>query len=125
MASGLQFNYDDIKLMSSIKQMEQRALAAIEMKVDTGSQEMQSYAQVNAKWTNRTGEARRRLKCTYSKEKTTYKLKLAHGVKYGIWLELANEKRFAIIPETIQIKGQEIMEDFNNLLEELGGAING
>ena len=125
MAKGLEFIYDDIKLMSSVKQMEERAMAAIEMKIDTGSQELQSYAQTNARWTNRTGEARRRLKCTYSKEKTKYKIKLAHGVKYGVWLELANEKRYSIIPETIQNKGQEVMEDFNNLLEELSGVFNG
>ena len=50
-----------------------------------------------------------------------YRITLAHGVEYGIWLELAHEKRYAIIQETIDHVGSlEIMPAFNRFLERIG-----
>ena len=50
-----------------------------------------------------------------------YRITLAHGVDYGIWLELAHEKKYAIIPETIRVVGDgEILPGFERLIERLG-----
>ena len=50
-----------------------------------------------------------------------YRIRLAHGVDYGIWLELANEKRYAIIDETVKHVGDsEVMPAFQNLMDRLG-----
>lgn len=119
MANGLKF--DTSKLENGLKQFQSRALAAIEMKVSTKYvPKLRESAQTNARWENQTGEARRRLNASYEVVADGYKLILAHGVNYGIWLELAHEKRYAIIMETIDSVGvNEILPDFEKFIDKL------
>lgn len=121
MAKG--FKFDPSELEQGLREMYERGLAAMEAVVDTGATEMEAYAKRNARWINRTGEARRRLNASYSKEDDSFKITLAHGVDYGIWLELANEKRFAIIEETLVNVGEnDVMKRFESLLDDLRGV---
>lgn len=124
-AGGLSF--DVSQLSGGLKTLEDKAKVAMEIKVQTKYvNQLQAYAQTKARWTNRTGEARRRLKASYEVLSSGYKLILAHGVQYGIWLELAHEKRFSIIPETIQKVGVEnILPDFEKFIEKLSASIGG
>lgn len=119
MANDLKF--DTSKLENGLKQFQSRALAAIEMKVSTKYvPKLRESAQINARWENQTGEARRRLNASYEMVANGYKLILAHGVNYGIWLELAHEKRYAIIMETIDSVGvNEILPDFEKFINKL------
>lgn len=119
MANDLKF--DTSKLKNGLKQFQSRALAAIEMKVSTKYvPKLRESAQINARWENQTGEARRRLNASYEVVANGYKLILAHGVNYGIWLELAHEKRYAIIMETIDSVGvNEILPDFEKFIDKL------
>lgn len=85
---------------------------------------LQGYAQEHAPWTDRTGHARQRLKGTANHpEKNTWELILAHGVDYGIWLEIAHEKRYAIIQPTIQAKSPEVMNSFEDLITNLSNKL--
>lgn len=113
--------FDPQKLLKGFDSVHDKAHAAIEMKVQTKyAPSLQSNAQINAKWTNRTGEARRRLNASYETLKNGYQLILAHGVGYGIWLELAHERKYAIIEQTIELVGAfEILPDFQNFLDKL------
>ena len=45
---------------------------------------------------------------------------LAHGKDYGIWLELANEKNFAIIEPTLRYSGPEVVEELQGIFEKFG-----
>ena len=102
--------------------MNTRADAAVRVFAEQGAEKLTSNAQKNAKWTDRTGAARQRLNSYVSAMENGYRITLAHGVEYGIWLELAHEKRFAIIPQTINYVGTfEIMPAFERFLEKLGG----
>ena len=47
------------------------------------------------------------------------RITLAHGVSYGIWLELAHEKNYAIIAPTIREEGPRIVEDLGDLMSKL------
>lgn len=115
------FNLDISGLLEGIENLKSRSEVAMEMKVDSLCQVMQTDAQINARWTDRTGKARKGLNCTYAKVQNGYQMTLAHGVDYGIWLELANEKRYSIIPETIEYTGTfKVIPDFQNFLEKLG-----
>lgn len=78
---------------------------------------LQNYARQKAPWQNQTGHARQRLTGSAFKATNGYKIQLAHGVDYGIWLELAHEKRFAIIQPTILAKSNDIMKGFEKLME--------
>lgn len=114
------FKLDASSLESGLNALMNRSQAATRMYAETSATKLQNYARNNAPWTDRTGQARQRLTGTAMIVANGYKLRLAHGVNYGIWLELAHEKRFAIIQPTILANTGEIMEGFNGLLERLG-----
>lgn len=108
-------------MVGKIESMGARADAAVRVFAEQGATKLRSSAQSNAKWTDRTGAARQRLNAYVSATANGYRITLAHGVEYGIWLELAHEKRFAIIPQTINYVGTfEIMPAFERFLERLG-----
>lgn len=119
MASG--FSMDTSDLLKGLTSLESKADMAIRMLAEQGAEKLRDYAQENRKWTDRTGHARQRLSGSVSTISSGYRIYLAHGVDYGIWLELANGKRFSIIPQTIEYVGTfEIMPGFKKLLERLG-----
>lgn len=103
-------------------------LSGFEYKVDmavlgyaeTASKIMEADMKENAPWTDRTGAARQRLTGTVERYSNGYRIKLAHGVEYGAALELAREKRYAIIDPTIRFTGTfVVMPGFAGLLEKI------
>lgn len=118
MAKGFSFDISD--MLSGLTNLESAADKAIRTYAEQGAQMMRDSAQENRKWTDRTGQARQRLNSYVGAISNGYRITLAHGVDYGIWLELANEKRFAIIPQTLEYVGTfEIMPGFERLIERL------
>lgn len=118
--AGLKFDLSG--MISGLADCESKADIAIRMLADQGALQFQNSARENRKWTDRTGHARQRLTGYVGKIPEGYRITLAHGVDYGIWLELAHEKRFAIIPQTIEYVGTfEIMPGFQRLIERLNG----
>lgn len=118
MNGGIRWNAEG--LINGLANTYDKADAAIRIYANTAALKLQNYAKEHRRWTDRTGQARQRLKGDVLTVSNGYKLRLAHGVDYGIWLELAHEKRFAIIQDTIRIVGQnEIMPGFNRLLDRL------
>lgn len=118
MASGIKFDFS--KLVDSLSGMEDKFQLALEAYADTSAKKLEGYARENARWQNRTGDARRRLTGDYIRVSNGVKLRLAHGVNYGKWLELALEKKYSIIPETIEKVGsEEIMPGFEEFMESL------
>lgn len=118
------FRFDGSSLERGLSAFEDRFEAAVHMYAETGATKLQNFAQTNAPWTDRTGHARQRLNAKVSREGNGgYLITLAHGVDYGIWLELANEKKFAVIEKTILECGKtEVLPGFERLLNRLGGG---
>jgi hypothetical protein len=71
--------------------------------------QVENYAQQNARWQDRTGQARRGLTATGSSSITKYTIDLFHTVDYGIWLEVRWSGRYAIIIPTIEVMGPRFM----------------
>lgn len=114
--------FDLSGLLSGLTSLESSADKAIRVFAEQGAQKLQDSARQNRKWTDRTGQARQRLHGFVGTIPNGYRISLAHGVDYGLWLELAHEKRFAIIPQTIEYVGTfEIMPGFERLIERLNG----
>ena len=114
------FRLDASGLINGLLDFESRFDAAVRMYAEQSALKLQDSAKENRRWTDRTGNARNRLNGSVSKLANGYNLILAHGVDYGIWLELANEKKYSIIPETIEYVGTfEIMPGFERLMERL------
>lgn len=80
------------------------------------AEEMEAYAKSHAPWTDRTGDARERLHATVEETGPIGTIVLAHGVDYGLWLEIANGGRFSIIPETIDVFAPRVMRSLQNMI---------
>ena len=61
---------------------------------------MEDYAKSHAPWTDRTGHARQSLHGGVDTDGGQFVLYLSHGVEYGIWLELAHGRNYAIVGPT-------------------------
>lgn len=118
MANGLRFDLSG--MIAGLSNLESATDKAIRVYAEQGALQLQNFAKENRKWTDRTGQARQRLHGYVGDIPEGYRIFLAHGVDYGIWLELANGKRFAIIPDSIRYVGTfEIMPGFERLIERL------
>lgn len=82
--------------------------------------EIESKMKQNRPWTDRTGMAKATLNVKVSQpSETVVRMTLAHGVEYGIWLELAHEKNYAIVAPTVREEGPRVVKDLNNLMSRL------
>lgn len=88
--------------------------------VGKSANKLEAYMKKNRKWTDRSERARQGLVAKWEKgpTETDWKITLAHSVSYGVFLELAHEKKYAIIQPTILVKGPEVMSGFNKILEK-------
>lgn len=87
--------------------------------------EMENWAKANAPWQDRTGNARAGLNAiTKDSPGVIAEIVISHGVDYGIWLEIANGGRYAIIAKTIDAFGPRLMQDVQRIMN-LGLATSG
>lgn len=112
------FDMDLSGLISGLNQLDRKTEFALDEFCERAAQGLEDYAKRNRKWTDRTGEARRRLTGKTFKVKKGRRIELSHGVDYGIWLEMANERKFAIIEPSIEQYGtKQIMPGFEKFME--------
>lgn len=101
----------------------QSVFQAVRSLANSKAQEMEEWAKANAPWQDRTGAARAGLNATVQESGQGTTITLAHGVDYGIWLEVANGGRYAIIAKAVDQFGPSFMQDLQRLLS--GGALPG
>lgn len=103
---------DFVKRLSDV---ETKSQVAFRMFATEGAKKFENYAKQNRPWTDRTGQARQRLTGWVEMFSDKIRIHIGHGVDYGIYLELANQKRFAILQKTVNAVSPEILEGFNEL----------
>lgn len=115
----MEFKLDCTEIEKNLNILPNRFNAALSMYGVTAAQKLQSTAQHNRPWTDRTSRAR--LGLTGSSELTSDELRivLSHTVDYGIWLELAHEKKYAIVEPTIRLNSIEVVSGLNNFLDKI------
>lgn len=117
---AFKLDYDESTLKKNLDKMSVKLGAVVLMYASTKASEIQAKMKLNRPWTDRTGMAKALLNAKVSQpNKNTVRITLAHGVDYGIWLELAHGKNYAIIAPTIREEGPRIVEDLNNLMSKL------
>ena len=117
---AFQLNYNESTLKKNLDEMGTKLGTVILMYASTKASELQAKMKMNRPWTDRTGMAKALLNAKVSQPSTTIvRITLAHGVDYGIWLELAHEKNYAIIAPTIREEGPRIVSDLDNLMSKL------
>lgn len=93
-----------------------RVLAAVFDLATYFAARIEAYAKANAPWTDRTGNARQGLTARAFKTATAVTLMLWHSMEYGIWLEVKNDGRFAIILPTLEAHYGSYMQAIERLL---------
>lgn len=117
MAGPIEFSLDISDLSKGLKEYSEKLDIGLEVYTRTAALSLEAYAKQKAPWTDRTGEARKRLTARAQKiENLQYQITLSHGVDYGKWLELANEKKYAIIQPTLRLKTPEVVRGMKILL---------
>lgn len=117
MANELKF---EDELVKGIDELNKRIAAALLMKLATEAEVLRYKMQSNRPWTDRTGMAKATLTAKVSRPKPElFRTTLAHGVDYGVWLELANEKNYAIIQPTILQEGPGYFESLKGFIDKL------
>ena len=115
MANGV--NIDSSELNEGLAKL--KDLAVVKMYAETQARVFEGYMKQERPWTDRTAQARQRLTSYVSEVPKGYRINFVHGVTYGIFLELAHEKRFAILEPTLRLKGPEVVTGLQGLLNRL------
>lgn len=85
----------------------------------TAGEKLRARAVEDRPWTDRTAHARQRLHSDVKRIDTGIRIILAHGVEYGIYLELAHEKRYAVIYPTLLKEGPGVMRGLEGLFRRI------
>ena len=117
---ALTLNYSASSLNANLDRMGTKLGAVILMYAATKASEIEAKMKVGRPWTDRTGMAKAMLSAKVSQPSSdVVRITLAHGVNYGIWLELANEKNYAIIGPTIREESPRIVTDLGDIMNQL------
>lgn len=117
---AFQLNYNESTLKKNLDNMSVKLGAVVLMYAATKASEIEGKMKLNRPWIDRTGMAKALLTAKVSQpSERIVRITLAHGVEYGIWLELANEKNYAIIAPTVNEEGPRIVSDLNDLMSKL------
>lgn len=117
---SFKLDYSSSSLSKNLDKMAVKLGAVILMYSATKASELEAKMKMNRPWTDRTNMAKTLLNAKVSQpSKDIIRITLAHGVDYGIWLELANGKNYAIIAPTIREEGPRIVEDLGDLMSKL------
>lgn len=94
--------------------------AAVKAVMEYNANQGQNFMRENAPWTDRTGNARQGLFArNFTRGPLAYTIVLWHSVPYGIWLELANDRKYKIIEPAWRRTGQQVMADLNHLMRKI------
>lgn len=80
------------------------------------------YMGTHAPWADRTGDARRNLHAWAAATAATATLYVAHGVSYGVFLELGHQGRFSILWPAIRVFQPLILKAVRDDLERAFGG---
>ena len=116
-SQSLTFEGDFQKNLAELPTKSKAAILAI---MTQEASKLEQYMKANRPWTDRTGAAKAGLIAQVSYENDDeLQIYLSHSVYYGVYLEYAMEKRFAIIYPTILTQGPEVINAFNNAMSRL------
>ncbi len=117
---GFNLDFNNNPLGENLSQLEKNMKAAALMYSVTKAKMIESEMKSKRPWTDRSGLAKAKLATEISEpNESTIRITLTHGVDYGIWLELANEKNYAIIGPTMNSQGPIVMKDLKDLMSKI------
>lgn len=121
----LTYKLDDKELRGNIAEFGPKVNKFITVTTDFAEGKGVDQMKLKAPWTDRTGAARGGLNGRTSHTGqgpigfTRHSITFAHGVDYGIWLEVANSGKFQIIMPTVLAVGKSVMSVIGDMIATL------
>lgn len=120
MAKDIEFDISEV--MNAFKDIDKKFTAndysAITMLLETAAKKMESWAKMNRPWKDRTNRARLGLTgYAYWESKKVVAAVIAHTVDYGVYLELAHQRKYAILEQAIEEHKDEIEDAVKEVLK--------
>lgn len=119
MKDSLSIEVDTSQLVEGFAAFATRLDAALEMYGNTVARDWETKAKHNRPWTDRTNRAREGLTGSSELTSTELRMVLAHTVDYGIWLELAHEKNWAIVEPTVRLNQENALQGLSHLIDNV------
>lgn len=113
----MSFKFDISNVTKGLAEREIKTKAALKVYGDTVGKKMEVHAKSNRKWTDQTGNARNGLQGGAESTGNGVRCKIQHGVYYGIYLEMCNERRYAILEPTVKAIAPEAIKGLANILK--------
>ena len=113
----MSFKFDANNLIKGLAEREIKTRAALGLYADTVAKKMETHAKSNYKWTPRSGAAHQRLNGSWKWIGDVARVELSHGVYYGIYLELCNERKYSIIRPTIDYISPSAIKGLKNIIK--------
>ena len=117
--TGIRWVRPPEELARAIERYGDRVLVAVQAVAGRIASLMEADAKASAPWTDRTGNARSGLFGTAERDaaQKIVTLYLSHGpdVDYGIWLELANGGKYAVIMRTVELHLPELRSELERV----------
>lgn len=112
------FRLDARNISVFLEMSDTKLTKAMNKTTRTWAQRLESYMKILAPWQDQTGLARKSLTARAKEEEQfVWTIELAQNVDYGIYLEYAHEKRFAVLEPVLQAYSGDVMNGFHNFLD--------
>lgn len=108
--------WDGLALRSNIRQVPDKVQSMVTKVTDYYGVRGENAMRKNAPWKDRTTNARNGLHVVVEHAPLQHSLTFAHGVPYGIWLEVRWAGKYSIIMPTVLEEGRAMMKSFNKIL---------
>ena len=109
--------WDPSEFVQSCEQYRSKILTSVLLICEIASAKMEAYAKSNAIWTDRTGNARQKLRGEAAwVSKDQIMIAVSHHMSYGFWLELAHGRKYKILEQSIEDNVEELFRALKRLV---------
>lgn len=123
--AGSSFTWDASRFKSPVH-MEQKLERALFGICRYWDGPIEAHMKTKAPWTDRTSNARSGLAATAVKEsQKVFSIIMTYSVRYGIFLEVCNDGKYAIIKPTLILYGPKVIGMTEKLLDRLDQRVGG
>lgn len=119
-ASQPSFEFKPGSLKVNLRNFDHDVNALVGGVVDFQGTKAVAWMKTNAKWTDRTGNARQTLSGHGEHTSDSHTIKLYDGMPYEFWLETRWAGRFAIIGPAVKYHGLALMNRLRGIVNKLG-----
>lgn len=110
------FRVDIEGAVRGLSEAKLRTMFAVEKYGRVAAAKLEQVAKDEAPWQDRTGNARQTIAGVADWAADTFRVGIAGNMNYSVYLELANEKKYAILWPTINKMTPEILRGMGNIL---------